>query len=176
MAGLMQASGGGALGLFTAVRRLKAVHPDLLARLEAAGLPLYAQHIDKMNLQTLLQMFREDAESCLLGTDAVRDGIDVPGAALRMIVFDRMPWPRSDLLFQARAKWQGRDAWTERLARLKLRQAFGRLIRRDTDRGVFVMLDSRLPTRLTTAFPPDVEVQRVGLAEAIARTRDFLGE
>jgi ATP-dependent DNA helicase DinG len=38
------------------------------------------------------------------------------------------------------------------------------------------MLDSRLPTRLTTAFPPDVEVQRVGLAEAIARTRDFLGE
>ena len=174
MAGLMQASGGGALGLFTAVRRLKAVHPDLLARLEAAGLPLYAQHIDKMNLQTLLQMFREEAESCLLGTDAVRDGIDVPGAALRMIVFDRMPWPRSDLLFQARAKWQGRDAWTERLARLKLRQAFGRLIRRDTDRGVFVMLDSRLPTRLTTAFPPDVEVQRVGLAEAIARSREFL--
>jgi ATP-dependent DNA helicase DinG len=69
-------------GCLPQVRRLKAVHPDLLARLEAAGLPLYAQHIDKMNLQTLLQMFREDAESCLLGTDAVRDGIDVPGAAV----------------------------------------------------------------------------------------------
>jgi ATP-dependent DNA helicase DinG len=129
-----------------------------------------------MNLQTLLAMFREEPESCLLGTDAVRDGIDVPGAALRLIVFDRMPWPRSDILFQARAEWQGRDAWTDRIARLKLRQAFGRLIRRADDRGVFVMLDSRLPTRLTSAFPPDVEVERIGLAEAIAKTGVFLSD
>ena len=79
----------------------------MAARLDTADLPLYAQHIDKMNLQTLLAMFREDPESCLLGTDAVRDGIDVPGAALRLIVFDRMPWPRSDILFSARAKMAG---------------------------------------------------------------------
>ena len=175
MAGLMKAAGGGGLGLFTAIRRLKAVYPALLARLEEADLPLYAQHIDRMNLQTLLAMFREEPESCLLGTDAVRDGIDVPGTALRLIVFDRMPWPRSDILFQARAEWQGRDAWTDRIARLKLRQAFGRLIRRADDRGVFVMLDSRLPTRLTSAFPPDVEVERIGLAEAINITGSFLG-
>jgi len=174
MAGLMKAAGGGGLGLFTAIRRLKAVYPAMLARLEEADLPLYAQHIDRMNLQTLLAMFREEPRSCLLGTDAVRDGIDVPGAALRLIVFDRMPWPRSDILFQARAEWQGRDAWTERIARLKLRQAFGRLIRRADDRGVFVMLDSRLPTRLTSAFPPDVEVERIGLAEAIGITSRFL--
>ena len=174
MAGLMKAAGGGGLGLFTAIRRLKAVYPSLAARLDMANLPLYAQHIDQMNLQTLLAIFREEPESCLLGTDAVRDGIDVPGEALRLIVFDRMPWPRSDILFQARAQWQGRDAWTERLARLKLRQAFGRLIRRANDRGVFVMLDSRLPTRLTSAFPPDVEVERIGLAEAITKTGDFL--
>lgn len=174
MAGLMKAAGGGGLGLFTAIRRLKAVYPSLAARLDLANIPLYAQHIDQMNLQTLLAMFREEPESCLLGTDAVRDGIDVPGAALRLIVFDRMPWPRSDILFQARAQWQGRDAWTERATRLKLRQAFGRLIRRGDDRGVFVMLDSRLPTRLTSAFPPDVEVERIGLAEAIAKTGEFL--
>lgn len=176
MASLMIAAGGGGLGLFTAIRRLKAVYPALQARLETAGLPLYAQHIDRMNLQTLLAMFREDPESCLLGTDAVRDGIDVPGTALRLIIFDRMPWPRADILFKARAEWQGRDAWTERIARLKLRQAFGRLIRRADDRGVFVMLDSRLPTRLTTAFPADVSVERVGLAEAIAMTGEFLND
>ena len=174
MAGLMTAAGGGGLGLFTAIRRLRAAYPALADRLEAAGLPLYAQHIDQMNLQTLLAMFREDPESCLLGTDAVRDGIDVPGAALRLIVFDRMPWPRNDILFSARADWQGRDNWTERQTRLKLRQAFGRLVRRQTDRGVFVMLDSRLPTRLTTAFPPDAVIERIGLAEAIAKTRAFL--
>ena len=176
MAALMIAAGGGGLGLFTAIRRLRAVYPALVSRLEAAEIPLYAQHIDQMNLQTLLAMFREDPESCLLGTDAVRDGIDVPGAALRLIVFDRMPWPRSDILFSARAKWQGREAWTERQTRLKLRQAFGRLIRQSNDRGVFVMLDSRLPTRMTSAFPPDVEIQRIGLAEAITQTRKFLGE
>ena len=174
MAGLMTAAGGGGLGLFTAIRRLRAVYPALATRLDAAGLPLYAQHIDQMNLQTLLAMFREDPESCLLGTDAVRDGIDVPGAALRLIVFDRMPWPRSDILFSARAKWQGREQWTDHQTRLRLRQAFGRLIRRQTDRGVFVMLDSRLPTRLKTAFPPDISIQRVGLAEAIAETKAFL--
>ncbi len=174
MAGLMAAAGGGSLGLFTAIRRLRAVYPALAARLETAGLPLYAQHIDQMNLQTLVAMFREDPESCLLGTDAVRDGIDVPGRALRLVVFDRMPWPRSDILFAARAEWQGRDDWTERQTRLKLRQAFGRLIRRQTDRGVFVMLDSRLPTRLTSAFPPDVLIERIGIAEAIAKTRAFL--
>jgi ATP-dependent DNA helicase DinG len=60
------------------------------------------------------------------------------------------------------------------LTRLRLKQAFGRLIRSARDRGVFVMLDSRLPTRLTSAFPPGVTVERVGLAEAIAGAREFL--
>ncbi|MFL2841605.1 MAG: helicase C-terminal domain-containing protein [Candidatus Puniceispirillaceae bacterium] len=75
-----------------------------------------------------------------------------PARRFGSLFFDRMPWPRSDILFSARANWQGREAWTERQTRLKLRQAFGRLIRRSNDRGVFVMLDSRLPTRMTSAF------------------------
>ena len=176
MAGLMQAAGGGGLGLFTAIHRLKSVWPELHRQLEAADLPLYAQHIDQMNLQTLLHLFRADRDSCLMGTDAVRDGVDVPGEALRLICYDRVPWPRPDMLFRARAAWQGRQSWSEHLTRMKLRQAFGRLIRRSTDRGIFVMLDSRLPTRLTDAFPPGVEVRRVGLAEAIAETRAFFDQ
>ena len=98
----------------------------------------------------------------------------MPGDALRMIIYERVPWPRPDMLFRARSAWQGRDAWTDRTARLKLRQAFGRLIRRASDRGVFVMLDSRLPTRLTSAFPPGVKVERVGLADAVRLTDEFL--
>ena len=173
MASLMQAAGGGTLGLFTAIQRLKSVYPLLNRKLDEAGLPLYGQHVDRMNLQTLLSLFRADRDSCLIGTDAVRDGVDVPGEALRMIIYDRVPWPRPDMLFRARANWQGREAWTDRATRMKLRQAFGRLVRRRTDRGVFVMLDSRLPTRLTSAFPADVEVQRLGLAEAIPAIRNF---
>ena len=173
MAGLFKAAGGGGLGLFTAIQRLRAVHPELLPLLSEQGLSLYGQHVDRMNLSTLIQLFRDDAKACLLGTDAVRDGVDVPGEALRIMVYDRVPWPRPDMLYKARSQWQGRENWTDRVTRLKLRQAFGRLIRRRNDRGVFVMLDSRLPTRLTNAFPDGVAIERVGLAEAIHETKLF---
>ena len=173
MGALFKAAGGGGLGLFTAIQRLGATHKILLPDLAQGGLALYGQHVDRMNLSTLIQLFREDSTACLLGTDAVRDGVDVPGDALRLMVYDRVPWPRPDMLYKARADFYGREAWTDRLTRLKLRQAFGRLIRRDTDKGVFVILDSRLPTRLTNAFPQGVEIERVGLAEAIAGTKAF---
>ena len=175
MAALMKEAGGGSLGLFTAIRRLRAIYPYLAGQLASADIPLYAQHIDQMNLQTLLQLFRADKNSCLIGTDAVRDGIDVPGQALRMILYDRVPWPRPDILFKARANWIGKSELTDRLTRMKLRQAFGRLIRKAEDKGMFVMLDSRVPTRLTSAFPPDVTIERLPLADALFQVRDFLG-
>ena len=171
---LFIAAGGGALGLFTAIARLRAAHERLAEPLDAAGLPLLAQHVDGFDVATLVDLFRAERNACLLGTDAVRDGIDVPGDALRLIVFDRVPWPRPDRLHRARRERFGGAAWDDMQTRLKLKQAFGRLIRRKDDRGAFVLLDSRLPTRLTTAFPDGVEVRRVGLAEAVAGTRAFL--
>ncbi|MEZ5670212.1 MAG: helicase C-terminal domain-containing protein [Alphaproteobacteria bacterium] len=59
--------------------------------------------------------------------------------------------------------------------RLRLKQAYGRLVRRADDRGVFVLLDPRTPTRLLTAFPPGVPVERVGLVEALEAVQGFLG-
>ncbi|GIL39200.1 ATP-dependent DNA helicase [Roseiterribacter gracilis] len=171
---LFLAAGGGALGLFTAVARLKAVHARIAPAIEAAGLPILAQHVDQMDVQTLIEIFRGEGDACLLGTDAVRDGVDVPGRALRLIVFDRVPWPRPDLLHKARRAAFGNKAWDDRLTRLRLRQAFGRLVRRADDHGVFVLLDPMLPSRLAPAFPPGVDVVRCGLAEAVAATRDFL--
>ena len=171
---LFIAAGGGALGLFTAIARLRAAHERLADPLNEAGLPLLAQHVDGFDVATLIDLFRAERNACLLGTDAVRDGVDVPGDALRLIVFDRVPWPRPDRLHKARRERFGGPAWDDMQTRLKLKQAFGRLIRRKDDRGVFVLLDSRLPTRLTTAFPDGADVRRVGLAEAIRGTRAFL--
>jgi ATP-dependent DNA helicase DinG len=54
-------------------------------------------------------------------------------------------------------------------------QAFGRLIRRADDKGVFVMLDAACPTRLFAALPPGTEVRRLGLAEAVEEVGAFLG-
>ena len=171
---LFVAAGGGGLGLFTAIQRLRQVHQRIAGPLEEAGIALLAQHVDPMDTGTLVDIFRAETDSCLLGTDAVRDGVDVPGRALRLIAFDRVPWPRPDILHRARkAAFGGRD-YDDMMTRLRLKQAYGRLIRGATDCGVFVMLDAMLPTRLTTAFPENVEVQRLGLAEALAETAAFL--
>ncbi len=170
---LFCAAGGGALGLFTAIWRLRQVHGRLARPLEEAGLVLLAQHVDRLDPATLVDIFRAERHACLLGTDALRDGVDVPGDALRLIAFDRVPWPRPDLLHKARRKRFG-AGWDDRMVRLRLRQAFGRLVRRADDTGVFVMLDSRMPSRLLDAFPEGVPVRRVGLAEAVAEAKEFL--
>lgn len=174
---LFLASGGGALGLFTAISRLRAVHARIAPELELEGIPLLAQHVDAMDNATLVDVFRTETDSCLLGTDAMRDGVDVPGRALRLVVFERVPWPRPDILHrERRTHLSGGNpmSYDDRVVRFRLRQAFGRLIRTATDRGVFVLLDRQTPTRLLSAFPAGVVVERVGLIDAAARIRDFL--
>jgi ATP-dependent DNA helicase DinG len=171
---LFEAASGGALGLFTAIQRLRGVHDRIAAPLEKKGLNLYAQHIDAMDNGTLVDIFREDTHACLLGTDAVRDGVDVPGESLRLLVYDRVPWSRPTILYKARREAFGGKIYDEEITRMKLRQAYGRLIRRNTDRGVFVMLDQMLPSRLCTAFPEGVEVERMGLADVVQSVRQFL--
>ncbi len=173
---LFLASGGGALGLFTAISRLRAVRQRLVEPLEQAGLDLYAQHVDAMDISTLVDIFRDEVDSCLLGTDAVRDGVDVPGDALRLIVFDRVPWPRPDIQHRERRKLFGGRSYDDRLVRLKLRQAFGRLVRRDRDRGIFVLLDPMMPSRLHGAFPKGVVPQKVGLAQAVDEISSFFSK
>src|SRR6185312_3739507 len=171
---LFLAAKGGALGLFTAIARLKAVYQRIAAPLEAKGLPLLAQHVDGMDTSTLVDIFRAEEDACLLGTDAIRDGVDVPGRSLRLIVFDRVPWPRPDILHKARRAAFGGARYDDMLTRLRLKQAFGRLVRRADDSGVFVLLDPQMPSRLAGAFPEAVAIERVGLKEAVERTADFL--
>ncbi len=174
MQALFLAAKGGSLGLFTAIRRLRAVHEQITRPLAEAGLSLYAQHVDPLDVSDLISVFRSEHHSCLLGTDAVRDGIDVPGQALRLIAFDRIPWPRPDTLHRARRGHFGGKLYDDALTRAKLAQAFGRLIRKTDDRGVFVMLDSAAPTRLFAGLPDGVVVQRCTLKEAIASIETFL--
>ena len=172
---LFIAANGGALGLFTAINRLRDVHERIVGPLQEAGLSLYSQHVDSLSNPTLVEMFRADTNSCLLGTDAMRDGVDIPGRALRLLVFDRVPWARRSILHRARREHFGpRGAYDDMIARLRIKQAFGRLIRRADDRGVFVMVDSRVPSRLHSAFPEDAQIQRLGLAEAVDVVRGFL--
>ncbi len=171
---LFLASEGGALGLFTAIRRLRAVHERIAGPLADRGLALYAQHVDPLEVGALVDIFRAEEDACLLGTDAVRDGMDVPGRSLRLLVFDRVPWPRPDILHKARRGRFGGKAYDDSQARARIAQAFGRLVRRSQDKGVFVMLDAAAPTRLFSGLPQGVEVRRLSLVEAIEATAAHL--
>ena len=172
---LFLASGGGGVGLFTAIRRLKLVYDKIAAPLADLGLALYAQHVDALEVGALVDIFRAEEDSCLLGTDAVRDGVDVPGRSLRLLAFDRVPWPRPDMLHKVRRERFGARAYDDSVARARIAQAFGRLIRRADDKGVFVMLDAAAPTRLFSSLPQGVEIQRLGLVDALDQIRSFLG-
>jgi len=171
---LIEAAKGGTLGLFTAIQRLKAVHARIADRLAREGLPLLAQHVDPIDAGTLVDIFRDDPRASLLGTDALRDGVDVPGESLRLVVMERVPWPRPTVLHAARRMAGGGSAYDDRVVRARLAQAFGRLIRRDGDQGVFVILSAAMPSRLLSAFPPGVQVRRLPLDQAIARVEERL--
>jgi len=164
---LIEASGGGALGLFTAIRRLRAVHGRIADRLARSGLPLYAQHVDPIDTGTLVDIFRDDPRASLLGTDALRDGVDVPGHSLRLVVMEQVPWPKPSILHRARRLAGGGSAYDDRIIRARLAQAFGRLIRTAQDRGHFVVLSAAFPTRLLSAFPVGTPIRRVTLDEAL---------
>ncbi len=166
---LIEAAGGGVLGLFTAIRRMRAVHGRIADRLARAGLPLYAQHVDPIDAGTLVDIFRDDPRASLLGTDALRDGVDVPGHSLRCVVMEQVPWPRPDILHKARRAAHGGGAYDDRIIRARLAQAFGRLIRSAEDSGHFVVLSPAFPSRLLSAFPPGTPVIRLTLEEALQR-------
>ena len=166
---IIEASGGGVLGLFTAIRRLRAVHGRIADRLARTGLPLYAQHVDPIDTGTLVDIFRDDPRASLLGTDALRDGVDVPGESLRCVVLEQVPWPKPSILHRARRAAEGGAAHDDRIIRARLAQAFGRLIRSKDDRGHFIVLSAAFPSRLASAFPPGTPVLRLTLDETLAR-------
>lgn len=166
---LIEASEGGVLGLFTAIRRLRAVHGRIADRLARDGLPLYAQHVDPIDTGTLVDIFRDDPRASLLGTDALRDGVDVPGHSLRCVVMEQVPWPKPSILHRARRAANGGSAHDDRIIRARLAQAFGRLIRSKGDRGHFIVLSPAFPSRLLTAFPTSAPVMRLTLEEALHR-------
>jgi len=180
---LIEAAGGGTLGLFTAISRLREVMKRIADPLARAGLPVYAQHVDPIDTGTLVDIFRDEPGASLLGTDALRDGVDVPGQSLRLVVMEGVPWPRPTMLHKARraadssGNGAGPQAHDDRLTMARLAQAFGRLIRRADDHGHFVLIGAAIPSRLLAAFPDGTPIDRVSLAEAVmilAAARDGL--
>ncbi len=169
---LIEVAGGGVLGLFTAIRRLRAVHARIADHLARAGLTVHAQHVDPIDTGTLVDMFRDDPRASLLGTDALRDGVDVPGQSLNMVILEGVPWVKPTVLHGARRLVMGGSRYDDDLVRARLAQAFGRLIRRHDDHGRFVLLSAATPSRLISSFPSATPVLRLPLEAALEHIAD----
>jgi hypothetical protein len=118
--------------------------------------------------QKLVDIFRAEPGASLLGTAALRDGVDVPGESLRQVIMEGVPWSRRTVLHSARRLAGGGNVFDDRVTMDRLAQAFGRLIRRADDRGHFVLLGAAVPSRLLGAFPAGVPIDRVTLDQAVA--------
>ncbi|QTN28633.1 ATP-dependent DNA helicase [Rhodoferax sp. AJA081-3] len=87
----------------------------------------------------------------LVGSASFWEGIDVPGDALQMVVIDKLPFaPPGDPVVEARSRQleaSGSNPFHHYhvpQAAIALKQGAGRLIRRETDRGMLVVCDVRL--------------------------------
>lgn len=158
---LVRAAGGRTLGLFSSRRAAQAAAEAMRLRLDVKVL---LQGDDQ--LPTLVAQFSADESTCLFGTLSLWQGVDVPGATCRLVIIDRIPFPRpDDPLMAARteavaaAGGNGFMAVSATHAGLLLAQGAGRLIRTVDDRGVVAVLDPRLATArygtfLTRSMPP----------------------
>jgi len=158
---LIKAAGGRTLGLFSSMRAAKAA---AAAMRESLTYPVLCQGDD--STMQLVKEFAADEPTCLFGTLSLWQGVDVPGPSLRLVVIDRIPFPRpDDPLASARtraADARGGSGFMEvsaNHAALLLAQGAGRLLRSMDDRGVVAILDPRLVTKrygeyLRASLPP----------------------
>jgi ATP-dependent DNA helicase DinG len=159
---LIEACDGGAFVLTTSLRSMHALHRALEPRVTGRTLLLQGQ----APKAALIERFRVEGNAVLVATLSFWQGVDVPGAALRLVVLEKAPFPvPSDPIMQARShalEQAGESAFTRLhlpLAQLTLKQGFGRLIRGDTDYGVVALLDGRVHRRgygrrLLEGLPP----------------------
>ena len=145
---ILHASHGRALLLFTAHRALQ----EAARMLRDTPWPLFVQ--GEAPRSVLIQQFRTSGNGVLLGTASFREGIDIAGEALSVVVLDRLPFASpDDPVMQARSKAvrrQGGVPFRDVLlpqALMLFKQSFGRLLRRETDRGVIAICDPRIRTR-----------------------------
>ncbi|MBI4307808.1 MAG: hypothetical protein HY684_03285 [Chloroflexi bacterium] len=149
LADLCRATGGYTLVLFTSHAALRAARSALQSPLERDGIPVLSQGVDG-SPRHLLNAFKANPRMVLLGTASFWEGVDIGGETLKVLVLTRLPFAvPTEPVFAARSQLFD-DPFSEYALPqtiLRFKQGFGRLIRRRTDRGAVVVLDTRVTQR-----------------------------
>ena len=178
----LRASHGRALVLFTSYAMLERCYAPVRGALARDGIVVLRQ--GEEDRHRLLRRFREDTASVLLATDSFWEGIDAPGETLSLVVICRLPFevPTHPVAVaqMARVAATGADPFTGLTlprAVMRVRQGFGRLIRRHDDRGVVLLLDARLARRgygeVFLRSLPEVQLEVVPGGELLHRVQAF---
>lgn len=182
---IITASKGGALILCTSYGHLHQFYNNLAHRLAAEGLECYKQ--GDLERHHLLELFKEDGNAVLFATDSFWEGVDIPGSALRNLIITRLPFATpNDPVLEARndrIKAAGGNAFKDYqlpMAAIKLKQGFGRLIRKKDDHGTIWILDHRIVTKSYGSFflesLPEMPVMRGKFHALAAMARNFFSE
>lgn len=144
---------GGAFVLFTSFKVMNEVYDQVKVGLEMANMQLFCQGKD-LNRKQMIEGFKRTNYGVLFGVSSFWTGVDIPGKALRNLIITKLPFPApNDPLMQAQQEIYekfGRNFFMERsipMTSIMLKQGFGRLIRKSTDKGIVVILDSRVVTK-----------------------------
>ncbi len=146
---LLEITQGRALVLFTSYHNLNLAYQLLEQKLPYT---LYRQGDQPRHI--LLEAFRNDVPSVLMGTASFWQGVDVPGESLSCLIIDKLPFDSpAEPLVAARIhalRERGENpfmTYQVPSAVISLRQGLGRLIRRGSDRGLLSVLDIRILRR-----------------------------
>ncbi len=175
---------GRTMALFTSHAALRATASAIRAAMSAQGIQVLAQGIDGPPAQ-LASRFLEEPKSVLLGTSSFWEGVDFVGDTLSVLILARLPFSvPTEPVFEARSE-QYENSFMEYAvpeAIIRFRQGFGRLIRSDKDRGVVVVLDSRIVARrYGREFIKSLPEMRVtdgkgrGVGEVITKWLEYAG-
>ena len=172
----VSSSGGGALVLFTSFRLMDYVYERLKPRFAVMGLNTLRQ--GDADRYALLEQFKEDTDSVLFATDSFWEGVDAPGNTLRMVIITKLPFRMpDDPIYKARyAKLEedGKSGFYSLSlpdATMRLKQGYGRLMRHTTDKGIVLILDSRIVSKgygammlrsLPESYHPETETKTLG--------------
>lgn len=179
---LFRATRGRALALFTSHSQLQSTYRAITRPLEEDEIVVIAQNLDGSRRQ-VLETFKTQERTVLLGTKSFWEGIDVVGNALSCLVIARLPFSvPSDPIFAARSE-TFEDSFAQYAvpeAVLRFRQGFGRLIRSKKDRGIVVVLDKRVLSknygRLFIESLPPVGKYQGALKDLPAYAAKWLGD